>query len=68
MRPIEIRGEMHDIDALIRRGRFLHGEAFRGCFAAVGRAVGRAWSGLAQWRRNRAPSLHARSACVNRAT
>jgi hypothetical protein len=42
MRLIEIRGQVHDVDALVRRGRALHGAAVRRLIAAVIAAGGRA--------------------------
>lgn len=60
MRPIEIRGEIHDIDDLVRRGRALHGDAVRSLLAAAWRAVGRAKAGLSRWRRSRTPAPYAR--------
>jgi hypothetical protein len=42
MRLIEIRGQVHDVDALVRRGRALHGATVRRLIAAVIAAGGRA--------------------------
>jgi hypothetical protein len=41
MRPIEIRGEVHDVDMLLRRGRALRGAAMRSLLAAGFRALRR---------------------------
>lgn len=41
MRRIEIRGQVHDVDALVRRGRALHGAAVRRLIAAGARVLRR---------------------------
>ena len=56
MRLIEIRGERHDIDDLVERGRALHGEAVRALLSAFWRSLRRPLGRLTPRRKTGVPA------------